>query len=211
MNRNYKILGVNENATDAEIYSAYTALRSKYREEMFEDGKKGNDAAKKLTELERAYEEITTYRREHDKSQDDGLLKQVDLAIKNNDLKRAQELLDTFNERGAEWHYLQAVVFYKKGWANESRKQLEIARQMAPGTDKYEKAYAKLNDKFNNGGSARASDGMNGSQNGAPNYGATNGGAGNYDEPQMGGDGCFDFCCRLAICNLLLNCCCNCR
>jgi hypothetical protein len=27
----------------------------------------------------------------------------------------------------------------------------------------------------------------------------------------MGGDSCADFCCRMAVCNILLNCCCNCR
>ena len=208
MKSNYRILGVNEKATDQEIRAAYTELRAKYKEEMFSDGEKGNAAAKKLTELERAYEEIMTERREKSEANDDGLLKDVDAAIKADDLKRAQELLDSFNVRNAEWHYLQAVVFYRKGWANESKKQLEIARQMRPNTEKYDKAYERLTGKM--------SQGVNGGNNGAYNgqFGAAaNGGngAGNYDEPQMGGEGCFDFCCRLAICNLLLNCCCNCR
>ena len=124
------------------------------------------------------------------------------------DLAAAQLKLDAVIDRNAEWHYLQAVVFYRKGWANESKKQLEIARQMRPNTEKYDKAYERLTGKM--------SQGVNGGNNGAYNgqFGAAaNGGngAGNYDEPQMGGEGCFDFCCRLAICNLLLNCCCNCR
>ena len=210
MDRNYKILGVSANATDAEITAAYKALREKYKEDRFLDGDAGNEAARKLTELDRAYEEITTFRREHASERDDGLLKDVDAAIKANDLKRAQELLDSFNERSAEWHYLQAVVFYQKGWANESKKQLEIARQMAPGNDKYERTYARLNEKVNQGKTGGAQGGAytaNGNYNG--NNG-NNGGRG-YDEPQMGGDSCLDFCCRLAICNLMLNCCCNCR
>ena len=65
MKQYYKILGIREDATDSEVYAAYSELRAKYKDEMFEEGKKGNDAAKKLTELERAYEEIMTFRREH--------------------------------------------------------------------------------------------------------------------------------------------------
>ena len=86
MKSNYRILGVNEKATDQEIRAAYTELRAKYKEEMFSDGEKGNAAAKKLTELERAYEEIVTERREKSEANDDGLLKDVDAAIKADDL-----------------------------------------------------------------------------------------------------------------------------
>ena len=75
---------------------------------------------------------------------------------------------------------------------------------MRPNTEKYDKAYERLTGKM--------SQGVNGAYNGQFGAAANGGnGAGNYDEPQMGGEGCFDFCCRLAICNLLLNCCCNCR
>ena len=213
MKQYYKILGVKENATDSEVYAAYSELRAKYKDEMFEEGKKGNDAAKNLTELERAYEEIMTFRREHAAKSDEGLLKEVDLAIKAGDLKKAQEVLDSFNERSAEWHYLQSVVFYQKGWANESKKQLEIARQMAPGTAKYDKAYERLNEKINGGASAgtnQTTGAQGGAAGGANNSGnANNANNGSYDEPQMGGDGCLDFCVRLAICNCILNCCCN--
>lgn len=204
MKDNFKILGIPESATDEEVYAAYSSLKAKYREDMFLDGKKGNDAAKKLTELEQAYEEITSFRRERADKSDDGLLKSVDEAIKAGDIKRAQEILDGFNERSAEWHYLQAVVFYKKGWTNDSKKQLEIARQMKPGTEKYDNAYEKLIKK-NDGGAKKNASGGGYADNFARGTGA------HYDEPQMGGEGCLDFCVRLAICNLCLNCCCGCR
>jgi hypothetical protein len=53
--------------------------------------------------------------------------------------------LDSFNERTAEWHYLQAVVYYQKNWINESKKQLEIAIEMDPDNQKYRGAYGKMN------------------------------------------------------------------
>ena len=49
MKENYRILGVDENASDEEIEKAYKALKAKYREERFMDGEAGNAAAKKLT------------------------------------------------------------------------------------------------------------------------------------------------------------------
>lgn len=49
LNDSYKILGVDEYATDREISEAYFALRKKYLEERFAEGEKGNEAAKMLT------------------------------------------------------------------------------------------------------------------------------------------------------------------
>ena len=64
LNDSYKILGVDEYATDREISEAYFALRKKYLEERFAEGEKGNEAAKMLTKIDGAYDEITRYRRE---------------------------------------------------------------------------------------------------------------------------------------------------
>ncbi|MBO7368730.1 MAG: DnaJ domain-containing protein [Clostridia bacterium] len=207
MDKYYKILGLTESATDEEIKEAYFELRAKYKEDRFLDGEEGNEAARKLTELERAYEEITTYRREHAGMSEESLLSQVDAAIKQGDLSRAQQVLDSFNERPAEWHYLQSVVFYQKGWANESKKQLEIALQMDPSNAKYKSTLERLNEKIKGPQGGKTSAGAGG----AYGYQNQNNNGANYDEPQMGNEGCFDFCCRLAICNLMLNCCCNCR
>ena len=52
-------------------------------------------------------------------------------------IAEAQTKLDDFNGRNAEWHYLQSVVFYKKNWVNESKKQLEIAISMDGSNEKY--------------------------------------------------------------------------
>ena len=202
MDKYYKILGLHESATDEEIKQAYLLLKAKYREARFLEGEEGNEAARRLTELERAYEEITTYRREHSGKDEEGLLARVDKAIKDGDLDRAQYILDSFNDRTAEWHYLQSVVFYQKGWANESKKQLEIAIDLDPTNEKYKQTLSRLNEKIS-GGAARKTAAGAGAGTGYTDR--------NYDEPQMGNEGCLDFCCRLAICNLLLNCCCNCR
>ena len=58
MQENYKILGLNESATDAEIDAKYAELKEKYSRERFYEGEIGNDAARNLTKLETAYAEI---------------------------------------------------------------------------------------------------------------------------------------------------------
>ena len=205
MEKYYKLLGVSEYATDREISEAYFALRKKYMEERFLDGEKGNEAAEKLTAIDNAYEEIKRFRSEHSEDGDNSLFKQVDEALKKGDLNTAQSVLDSFDERGAEWHYLQSVVFYKKNWMNECKKQLEIAMALDENNAKYKETYDRLLEKMK--GSSASASSTNWNKSGTGNAGTT----GNYDEPQMGGDSCLEFCCQMALCNMCLNCCCNMR
>ncbi len=201
----YKILGVDEYCTDRELSEAYFSLRKKYQEERFLDGEAGNEAARKLTELDAAYEEVSDFRKEHSSGENASLYKEVDAAIKSDDLAKAQELLDSFNERPAEWHYLQAVVFYRKNWMNESKKQLEIAKNLDPDNEKYKTTYDKLVKKIEDAGK-KADPDWNRSGSGGGTRGSYDYGDG---EPQMGGDSCMSYCCQLLWCNMLLNCCCN--
>lgn len=213
INDSYKVLGLTEYATDREISEAYFSLRKKYQEERFSDGEKGNEAARKLTEIDNAYDEITKYRKEHQTGGNETLYKQVDSALKENDVKKAQDLLDSFDERTAEWHYLQSVVFYKKNWTNECKKQLEIAMNLDPDNKKYKETYDRLLNKINNTGNQKnQNNNSNQGWNTSSSHGGGNNNANNnYNEQQMGGDSCTEFCCRLAICNICLNCLCNCR
>lgn len=154
-----------------------------------------------LERLDAAYEEIMKDRREARKNTEgqDAFGEVADL-IRKGDINEAQRRLDAFNERNAEWHYLQSVVFYKKNWMNESKKQLEIAIQMDGGNKKYRDAYEKLK--------ARA------------DYRQETGGAPHTDpnpasgEEQMGGGGCASCAstCYTCLCvNCLFNLCCNCH
>ena len=206
LNRYYQIIGCDQNVSDDELYTAYLALRTKYQNDRFLEGEAGNQAAKKLTELNEAYAYIVDYRKENSGEKKSSFAK-VDEYIKAGNINEAQAALDAFDERNAEWHYLQSVVFYKKNWINESKKQLEIAIQMDGSNEKYKNSYDKLCKQINF--NANASNRNNQNANGT--HTTANGGG--YEEPteMMGGDSCMDFCCRMAVCNILLNCCCNCR
>ena len=210
-NNLYDLFGLDETCTDEQLDAAYGRIRSRYAEDRFLEGEAGNAAAKKLTELDNAYREIVNRRRENSagNSSNGDAFKAIEEKIKNGDLSGAQDDLDKFDERNAEWHYLQSVVFYKKKWTNESKKQLEIAMQMNPSEEKYKTAYNKLVDKIKSESDKNFS---SYSENGNNNRGQ---GRGSYSDgggaPQMGGDTCIDWCCQMALCNLALNCCCNCR
>ncbi len=198
---NYEILQVPEDATDEEITASYERLKAKYNEEKWQDGEAGTNAARMLGKLDAAYSEVMDERRERaPSSSGDSAYAEVSDLIRKGDIAGAQRLLDNFNERGAEWHYLQSVVFYKKNWLNESKKQLEIAMQMDGANTKYREAYDKLN--------ARAE--YKGQTGGAPNVNPDPASGGE----QMGGNwcaNCASFCYTFLCVNCLFNLCCNCR
>ena len=209
--RYYEIIGCDENVSDEELYQVYLARRTKYQNDRFLEGEAGNEAARKLTEINNAYNEIKDYRKEHSSAENRAQsFAKVDELIKAGKINEAQAELDNFSERNAEWHYLQSGVFYRKNWVNESKKQLEIAIQMDENNEKYKTAYEKLCRQmdFNAKNAKNANENWNrsGNSTGREAYST-------YEEPteMMGGDSCADFCCRMAVCNILLNCCCNCR
>ena len=202
MDKYYKILGASPEDSDEQIKEKYLALRKKYQDERFEEGEKGNNAAKMITELDIAYNELTSVRSERiNEKGSSSAFESVEAALKANNIQAAQQLLDDFNERSAEWHYFQSVVFYKKNWLNESKKQLEIAVSMNPDEQKYKDALSKLEAKVNQGKKVN------------PEW---NNASSNKEETvevnqQLGGNGCAQWCCDMIICNTILNCCCNCR
>ena len=51
----YKVLGLDETATDEEIEKRYQELKEKYKEDRWLYGEAGNEAAKMLTRVEVAY------------------------------------------------------------------------------------------------------------------------------------------------------------
>lgn len=199
---NLELLGLSEGATEEEIKEAYARLRAKYLEDRFKDGEEGNEAARMLTKLDTAYNELMSELAEDQTAAEGGTsFDRVEELIRSGDIQEAQRVLDSFNERSARWHYLQSVVFYKKNWMNESKKQLEIAMQLEPDNDKYKEAYRKLSDRIK--GDAQQPQGENrGVYEGQTIQSA--------DQDQMGGNFCSWCiqCCAINMCvNMLCNCC----
>ena len=203
----YEFLGLNETATDEEIAQRYAQLKEKYAEERWQDGEAGNEAARNLTKLDTAYNEIMASRKERkENTQGQNVFEEIATLLKEDKIAEAQSKLDDCNERTAEWHYLQAVVFYKKNWTNDSKKQLEIAMEMDPSNLKYRNAYGKMNAKNDyQQQSARQQ---------TQNPYANNNGMPMDDGDQMGGNACSNClsCCYTYLCvDCLFSLCCGCR
>ncbi len=203
---NLELLGLEEGATREQVEEAYSSLKAKLSEDRFLDGEAGNEAARRLTKIKVAYDELLSEFAELERG--DGIdgegsaYAKVEELIKSGDLAEAQRILDMFNERGAQWHYLQSVVFYRKNWINESKKQLEIAMRLDGENQKYKEAYEKLNEKIKYDASRQ---GANAENNSAYRAQDMNGA---YSDNQMGGSFCASCaeCCALNAC---INCLCN--
>ena len=183
MQENYKILGLEEGATAEQVREAYERLRARYAEDRFLDGERGNEAAKNLTLVESAYREIMADMASRTHAENEKFdYSSVEKCLKQNNISEAQRLLDEISDRDAEWHYLQSVVFYRKQWMNDAKKQLEIAMNMEPANPKYKESYTKLKDKSHG------------------------------NEEMMGGNACssfMNFCTTMCCMNMLCNCCCG--
>ena len=204
MKEYYELLGLTESATDEEITARYEELKAKYKEDRWLDGEAGNEAARKLTQVEAAYRELMASRKEQDKNTDgQNTFEEISALLKEDKLSEAQTMLDNFNERTAEWHYLQAVVFYKKNWTSDCKKQLEIAMEMDPDNQKYRNAYGKMNAKNDYQQQQASQQQQNPYTNGMP-----------YDEQMGGGNACSNCssCCYTYLCvDCLFSLCCGCR
>lgn len=147
-NNPFTVLGVNESVTQNELFDAYRELRNKYSNLRFSPGQEGADACKRLQEIEEAYNEASDMLRTRYDISYSGDLGKVEEAIRAGRMNEAQEMLDADHNRTAKWHYLQSVIFYKKGWMSDSLKQLEFACNMEPGNTEYRTAYEKLTEKM---------------------------------------------------------------
>ena len=197
----FVILGVSEDCTQNELYDAYRALRDKYADMRFEPGEVGEEACVKLEEVEAAYKEATEIlRSRYDISYTGDNLDDADRAIKDGNLDEAQKILDDCATRTAHWHYLQAAIFYRKGWPNDALKQLDFACQMEPTNQKYIESRKTLLDHLNANTTAQRSSFYNGENAGERSYSGMEG--------ERNARGCTVCdCCSSLLC---ADCCCEC-
>ena len=154
----FEILGLPSTATRDEVKDKYNELRNQYLEDRFKPGDEGERAAEKLQELDVAYRDAMDAIDEREQranhaanadnaTSDNGATddyESIRQQIKDNKLDEAQDALDQIIDRTAEWHYLQSILFYKRNWFLESKKQLEMACQMEPNNKRYKQSLDKL-------------------------------------------------------------------
>ncbi len=141
----YAVLGL-ERTSDPELLKArYKELHDLYGEQRFKAGEEGNEGARKLQELEEAWVIVNAnIEKDGQKVAFGGDYGQIDRLIRDGKYNEAQDLLDSISDRKGEWHYMQAIVFYKREWLTEAKTQLEMALQDDPGNVKYQSSLDKL-------------------------------------------------------------------
>lgn len=147
----YVILGIGRDASQAEILDAYKTRRAQYSAHVFDEGEAGAEAARKLEELDQAYQIAMEASHEgatvSDNEETSGY-SDIKSLIKNKKFDEAQRRLDDIYDRDAEWHYYQAAIFYEKSWLNESKRQLEMAVSMDPTNARYQNVLNNLKKKI---------------------------------------------------------------
>ncbi len=197
MKNPYEILGLNEDADEQELISRYEQLKAQYGEQRFKAGEEGNEGARKLTELEEAWQLISAdMNKRKVKSTFGSDYGEIDNLIKAGDYSKAQQMLDEISDRTAEWHYLQSIIYYKREWLNDSYSQLKTAVEKDPTNEKYKTALEKLKMVMGN------------PEVPPERVGTSYGDGTAYNDPdrQMMGGNAMSNCCMTYLC---MNCCCN--
>lgn len=166
MNDPYSVLGVSKDSTDEQLKNAYREKARKYQENDYSNGPLSDIAAKKMQELDDAYDQIIAERRTggYSSSNQSGstysnnsytppTYTDIREKIRRNELGAAQDLLNGIPEvsRIAEWYYLQGMIQQKKGWANAAYENYERAYHMDTSNPEYARAYNAMNNQRNGG------------------------------------------------------------
>ena len=199
----YKVLGLSPDASDEEVKKAYRRLAKQYHPDL----NPGDPvAAKKMQEINAAYEQITkersgrgstsggyrqsTYGGYGSQSYAGGtVLQQVRYAIQIGDLSRAEALLAGYSDHNAEWNFLKGAVCYRRGWMDEAKRYYQTACQMDPDNLEYQRAL----DYMENG----------------PRQAYTPGGT-TFGTDLCGSNLCLPMCCLWSLCSGSVPICCCC-
>ena len=151
----YGVLGVSANATDEEVKKAYRELARKYHPDNYHDNPLADLAQEKMKEINEAYNEVmsmregkgtyrpgASYSGASNSSAEGARVRQ---AINAGDIRLAEELLNSFPSRNAEWNFLMGSLSYRKGWLDDAYQYYQVAVSMEPNNPEYRYALNNIN------------------------------------------------------------------
>lgn len=184
----YKVLGISQNATDAEIKNAYRALARKYHPDNFAQGDPLAEVAKeKMQEINEAYDEIERLRASGGAGSAMGY-GEIRAKINAGRFADADSALSAIPEanRGAEWHFLKSIILMRRGRTFDAQRELGLACELDPTNAEYQRTKEMFNAQTTGYGQSYGS-------------GTT--------RNVYGGASCADLCMGMMCMNMLCRCC----
>lgn len=166
MKNPYEVLGLSPGADLDEVKRAYKNLAAKYHPDNYSDGPLSAQAARKMEEINQAYDEIImnsgdkSYGRYENNHRTNGYTGYTgsgfyDIREKLNQgrIDDAEMLLDgiPMSGRNAEWYFLKGSVQQRRGWFEEANQNFARAYNMEPSNQEYRSAYNNMNNSSSGG------------------------------------------------------------
>lgn len=153
MKNPYEVLGIKENASEEEIKRAYRELVKKYHPDQYRDNPLSELAEEKLREINEAYDYLMKNQsggnrngswgqsRENTRSHNTNeFYGQIRRNIQMGNINAAESMLNSTNDRSAEWYFLKGLVFQRRGWYDEAYSCIQTAVNMDPTNFEYRNA-----------------------------------------------------------------------
>lgn len=157
----YKVLGIERSATDDEVKQAYRKLAKKYHPDRYQNSPLADAASEKMKEINQAYDQIMSERKSGGGASDayntdyytsdtyegyNEFYSAIRRLINSNQYEEAEQRLNTVlpNERNAEWYYLKAVLFYRRGWLEDAYNYSGTACKLDPRNVEYKSFHERV-------------------------------------------------------------------
>jgi len=159
----YSVLDVPPGASDEEIKKAYRELARKYHPDNYHNNPLADLAQEKMKEINEAYDAILKERsgsgwssgygqaaagaaqgQYRGAGRASGPYNDVRSAINAGDLNRAEMILGSITDRGAEWYFLMGSLCYRRGWMDEAASYFQTAVSMEPTNPEYTQALSYM-------------------------------------------------------------------
>lgn len=172
MNNPYEVLGIKEGASEDEIKKAYRDQVKKYHPDQYQDNPLSKLAEEKLREVNEAYDYLVkngSGRRDNtagnrssgwnnaagnnnsswNNASDGDFFQRVRSSINGGNITYAEEMLNGYSNKNAQWYYLKGLIFTRKGWYDEAQSHIQTAVNMEPNNFEYRNALSRMGNSNN--------------------------------------------------------------